>query len=253
MTNEIAKLFSLEGKAAVITGASRGIGEEIARVFALAGARVVMNSRKEKGISEAADKIKANGGEALPVVANVSSSEDRKKLIDASMEWAGRIDILVNNAGTNPAFAPLEEVEESAWDKTFAVNLNGPFFLSQLAYHAWMKKNGGSIINTSSAGGFGTALTMNVYNVTKAALIHLTKCLASEWKNNNVRVNALAPGLIKTRLSQLLWDGPGAMESGGVGLGEVGDIAGTALLLASDAGSFINGQTVIIDGGVLLG
>jgi len=253
MTNEIAKLFSLEGKTAVITGASRGIGEEIARVFALAGARVVMNGRKEKGITEAADKIKANGGEALPVVANVSSSEDRKKLIDASMEWAGRIDILVNNAGTNPAFAPLEEIEKSAWDKTFAVNLDGPFFLSQLAFHAWMKENGGSIINTASAGGFGTALTMNVYNITKAALIHLTKCLASEWKNNHVRVNALAPGLIKTRLSQLLWDTPGAAEGGNIGLGEVGDLAGTALLLASDAGSFISGQTIIIDGGALLG
>ena len=94
---------------------------------------------------------------------------------------------------------------------------------------------------------------MNIYNITKAALIHLTKCLASEWKHNNVRVNALAPGLIKTRLSQLLWDGPGAAEGGNIGLGEVGDLAGTALLLASDAGSFINGQTIIIDGGVLLG
>jgi len=96
-------------------------------------------------------------------------------------------------------------------------------------------------------------VTMNVYNVTKAALIHLTKCLASEWKNNDVRVNSLAPGLIKTKLSQLLWDGPGATEGGNVGLGEVSDIAGTALLLASDAGSFINGQTIIIDGGLLLG
>ena len=169
------------------------------------------------------------------------------------MEWAGRIDILVNNAGTNPAFGPLADIEESAWDKIFEVNLKGPFFLSQMAYNAWMKDNGGSIINTASVGGYSTApFSMNVYNTTKAALIHLTKCLASEWRTQNVRVNALAPGLIKTRLSQVLWDNPEGLENRDGLIGEVKDIAGTALLLASDAGVFINGQTIVIDGGALV-
>jgi dehydrogenase/reductase SDR family protein 4 len=250
MTKSISSMFSLEGKVAVVTGASRGMGEEMARVFAQAGARVVLNSRREEGINEAAEKIKAAGGDVLAVVANVSSADDRKKLIDAAMDWAGRIDILVNNAGTNPAFGPLAEVAESAWDKIFEVNLKGPFFLSQMAYNAWMKDNGGSIINTASVGGYSTApFSMNVYNTTKAALIHLTKCLSSEWRNDKVRVNALSPGVIRTRLSQILWDSPEGMENRDGIIGDVDEISGLALLLASDAGSFINGESIVIDGG----
>ena len=222
-------MFSLEGKVAVVTGASRGMGEEMARVYAQAGARVVMNSRKEAGINEAADKVKAAGGDAIAVVANVSSAEDRATLVDAAMEWGGRIDVLVNNAGTNPAFGPLAEIQESAWDKIFEVNLKGPFFLAQMVYNAWMKENGGSIINTASVGGYGTApFSMNVYNTTKAALIHLTKCLSSEWRSEKVRVNALSPGLIKTRLSQLLWDNPEGMENRDGIIGEVDEISGLA-------------------------
>ena len=250
MTKSISSMFSLEGKVALVTGASRGMGEEMARVFSQAGARVVLNSRKEEGINEAAEKIKAAGGNVTAVVANVSSANDRKKLIDAAMDWAGRIDILVNNAGTNPAFGPLAEVAESAWDKIFEVNLKGPFFLSQMAYNAWMKDNGGSIINTASMGGYSTApFSMNVYNTTKAALIHLTKCLSSEWRNDKVRVNALSPGVIRTRLSQILWDSPEGMENREGIIGDVDDISGLALLLASDAGSFINGESIVIDGG----
>ena len=255
MAKDIAAMFSLEGKVAVISGASRGIGEEIATTYAKAGARVVMSSRKEEGIKEAVEKIKADGGDALPVVANVSYTEDCEKLVKASMDWAGRIDILVNNAGTNPAWGPLENVQESAWDKIFAVNLKGAFFTSQAAYKAWMKDNGGCIIHTASAGAFATAPTMNVYNITKAAMIHMTKGMASEWKQQGVRVNALAPGLIKTRLSQALWDNPQRQEQAEAGLagqiGEVEDISGAALLLASGAGSFINGQYIIIDGGAM--
>lgn len=253
MAKDIAAMFSLEGKVAVIAGASRGIGEEIAASFALAGARVVMSSRKEEGIKEAVEKIKAGGTDALAVVANVSYTQDCEKLVKEAMDWAGRIDILVNNAGTNPAWGPLESVQESAWDKIFAVNLKGAFFTSQMAYNAWMKENGGCIINTASAGAFSAAPSMNVYNITKAAMIHMTKALASEWKDQGVRVNALAPGVIKTRLSQALWDNPQTRELADAGLarriGEVEDISGAALLLASEAGSFINGQYIIIDGG----
>jgi dehydrogenase/reductase SDR family member 4 len=255
MAKDIKSMFSLEGKTAVISGASRGIGEEIARVFSMAGAQIVMSSRKEAGISEAVEKLKADGGDALAVVANISHLADCEKLIQESMDWAGKIDILVNNAGTNPAFGPLENVQESAWDKIFEVNLKGAFFTSQMAYNAWMKDNGGVIIHTASVGAFGPAPTMNVYGITKAAMIHMTQCMASEWKSSGVRVNALAPGVIKTRLSAALWDHPGqqdtAPDNPAARLGEVDDVAGSALLLASDAGAYINGQYIIMDGGAM--
>ena len=255
MARDIASMFSLEGKTAVISGASRGIGEEIARVFAMAGAKIVMSSRKEAGITDAVEKIKADGGDALAVVANISHLADCEKLVRESMDWAGRIDILVNNAGTNPAFGPLENVQESAWDKIFAVNLKGAFFTSQLAYKAWMKENGGVIIHTASVGAFGPAPTMNVYGITKAAMIHMTQCMASEWKADGVRVNALAPGVIKTRLSAALWDHSDLQETADENpanrIGEVGDVVGSALLLASDAGAYINGQYIIMDGGAM--
>lgn len=256
MQNDIAPKFSLDGKVALVTGASRGIGFGIADIYARAGARLVICSRNQSGIEEAAAKIRENKGEVLAIAANVSSEEERKKLVDKAMEWAGRIDILVNNAGTNPAFGPLADLTRSAWEKIFEVNLNAPFYLSQLVYHAWMKEHGGVIINIASVGGFQTALGTNAYNVTKAALIHLTKCLASEWGHNGIRVNALAPGLIQTRLSKALWENPIAeqvIKSYPIPrIGKAEDIAGAALFLASDVSSFITGHTLVIDGGQLV-
>ena len=256
MDKDIFPPFSLNGKVALITGASRGIGEGIARTYSRAGARLVICSRKEKNIHETATKIQKNGGDVLGVMANVSIAEDREKLVRNAMDWAGRIDILVNNAGANPTFEPLGELSESAWNKVFDVNLKAMFFLSQLVYHAWMKDHGGVILNVSSVGGLQPLVGINAYNVAKAASMHLTKCLASEWGHNGIRVNALAPGIIKTQFSRALWDGPiGArvVERHPIPrIGEVDDIAGAALLLASDASSFITGHTLIIDGGQLL-
>ena len=255
---QIAPLFSLEGKTALIAGASRGIGEEIARIYGLAGAKLVVSSRKPEGINAAAERLKeATNAEVLAVPANISYPDDRKKLVDETMKWAGRLDILVNNAGTNPAYGPLADVQESAWDKIFEVNLKGPFLLSQMVYHAWMKENGGCIINTTSIATYGTGgMLEGAYSITKSALTHLTRILASEWGRDRIRVNAIAPGVIKTRLSEALWNRPG-MENAGQNqavprLGEVEDIAGTALLLASRAGEFINGQDIIIDNGSLV-
>jgi NAD(P)-dependent dehydrogenase (short-subunit alcohol dehydrogenase family) len=256
MQKEISSQFSLEGKVAIITGASRGIGFGIASLYSKAGAKVVICSRNQAGIEEAASKIREGGGDVLSLAVNVSSEEERKKLVNAAMDWAGHIDILVNNAGTNPAFGPLAELSRSAWEKIFEVNLNAPFYISQLVYHAWMKDHGGVIINVASVGGFQTALGTNAYNVTKAALIHLTKCLASEWGHNGIRVNALAPGLIKTRLSKALWDNPVAekvIETHPIPrFGTPEDIAGGALFLASDSSSFITGHILVIDGGQLV-
>lgn len=254
----IAELFSLEGKTALIAGASRGIGEEIARVYGLAGAKLIMSSRRPEGIQEAAERVrKDTGAEVLAVPANISYPADREKLVEEAMKWAGRVDILVNNAGTNPASGPLAEVEESAWDKIFEVNLKGPFLLSRLVFKAWMKEHGGCIINTSSIAAYGTGGNIEgVYSITKSALTHLTRILAAEWGPYRIRVNALAPGLIKTRLSQALWDRPGIEEMAKTKaiprLGLPEDLAGAALLLASKAGALINGQDIIVDNGALV-
>jgi NAD(P)-dependent dehydrogenase (short-subunit alcohol dehydrogenase family) len=258
MSADKAYPFSLEGKTALIAGGSRGIGEEIARVFSLAGARLVISSRRAEGIEAAAERIRrATGGQVLAAASSITSEKDRRDLVDRAMAWAGRIDVLVNNAGSNPASGPLAEVDESAWDKIFDINLKGPFMLSRLVYHACMKDHGGCIINTASVAGFQAGGSLaSAYAVTKAALIHLTKCLASEWGKDGVRVNALAPGLIKTRLSQALWQGPAGVQRPATTpiarLGVVEDLGGAALLLASEAGGFITGHTLVVDGGALV-
>jgi dehydrogenase/reductase SDR family protein 4 len=157
--DQIASMFSLEGKTALIAGASRGIGEEIARVYGLAGAKLIVSSRRPDGINEAAERLrKATGTEVKAIPANISYPDDRKKLVEEAMAWAGRIDVLVNNAGTNPANGLLADIEESAWDKIFETNLKGPYILSKLVFHAWMKENGGCIINTSSVGSYGNGV-----------------------------------------------------------------------------------------------
>jgi len=250
-------MFGIEGKVAIITGASRGIGEEIAKVFSKAGARLVICSRKQTAVESVALAIREEGGEVLAVEANVSTDEDRTRLIRTAMEWGGRIDILVNNAGANPKFGGLANLAEAELDKVLGVNLKATLFLSQLAYNNWMNANGGVILNVSSIGGFESHKGINGYNVVKAALNHLTRCLASEWGHDGVRVNALAPGLIKTQFSQALWESPSFMkmiETNPIPrLGEVGDLAGAALFLVSDASAFITGHILVADGGALIG
>ena len=254
--SDIQSKFSLEDKVALISGASKGIGFEIANAYAKAGAKVVICSRKQNEIENAAEKISSNGGKALGVEANVSIGEHRKLLIEKAMKWAGKIDILVNNAGTNPAYGPLSEVSEDAWNKVFEVNLDASLFISQAVYHAWMGEHGGVIINMSSAGAFHPLPGINAYNVTKAALVHLTKCLASEWGGNGIRVNALAPGILKTKLSAALWDNSlnkEAIKQYPLGrFGDLEEVTGAALFLASKAASYITGHAIVIDGGQLV-
>jgi dehydrogenase/reductase SDR family protein 4 len=256
MSKSIESIFSLKGKVAIITGASRGIGEEIAKVYSDAGARVVICSRKQEAVDQVADAIKKSGGDALAVAANIADENDRENLINKTMNWGGRIDVLVNNAGANPQFGGLANLEEAAFDKTIDVNLKATLFLSQLSYANWMKKNGGSIINVSSIGGLHCSTGINGYNVVKAALNHLTRCMASEWGSKGIRVNALAPGVIKTQFSQALWESPefnAMIEQNPIPrFGEVEDMTGAALFLASDASSYITGHIMVIDGGTLV-
>lgn len=256
MEKNIDSIFSLKGKTAIITGASRGIGEEIAKVFAIAGARIVVCSRKQEAVDQVADVIVKSGGDALAVAANIADENDRENLINTAMDWGGRLDILVNNAGANPQFGGLADLGEAAFDKTINVNLKATLFLSQLAYKKWMKNNGGAIINVSSIGGLHCSTGINGYNVVKAALNHLTRCLASEWGRKGVRVNALAPGVIKTQFSQALWESPEfntmIKQNPIPRFGEVEDMAGAALFLASDASSYVTGHIMVVDGGTLV-
>ena len=204
--------ISLKGKVALVSGASRGIGEASALAFASAGADVVVASRKLSDLEQVAEKVKAKGVRSMAVTAHVAKIEDSKNLVNTVLKEFSRIDILFNNAGTNPYAGPLMDAEEWAWDTTFNVNLRGPFFLAQLVARVMKKQGGGSMINTASVGGL-RASELNIYSVTKAAYIMLTQVMAKEWGQWGIRVNAIAPGLIKTRLAEALWKEPEASKA----------------------------------------
>ncbi len=248
--------FSLEGKVALVAGGSRGIGEASALAFAEAGADVVVSSRKLPDLEQVVEKIKERGVKSLAVQAHIAKFEESQTLVDTVMKEFGRIDILLNNVGTNPYFGPIIDAEEWAWDVTMNVNLKGPFLLSQLTARIMRDQGGGNMINTASVGGLRASGNQGIYSITKAALIMLTKVQAKEWGQFGIRVNAIAPGVIKTRLSEALWKEPATGEAvakrTAVGrLGEIEDVAGLVLFLASPASDYITGETVVIDGGVL--
>jgi len=247
--------FSLEGKVALVTGGSRGIGRASALAFAEAGADVVVSSRKLPDLETVAEEIKATGRKGLAIAAHIAKTEDSRNLVEKVLAEFGRIDILMNNAGTNPYYGPIIDAEEWAWDITMNVNLRGPFLLSQMVARVMREHGGGSIVNTASVGGLRPGGQQGIYSVTKAALIMLTRVMAVEWGQYHIRVNAIAPGVIKTRLSEALWKEPAVGEAAtrrtALGrLGEVEDVASAVLYLASDAASYITGETIIIDGGV---
>ena len=248
---------SLEGKVALVTGGSRGIGRASALAFADAGASVVVASRKLPDLEGVVKEIKAKGVKGLAVASHVAKIEDSKNLVEQVKAEFGRIDILFNNAGTNPYYGSLFNVEEWAWDTTMNVNLKGHFFLSQLVARMMKEQGGGSIINTASLGGIRPS-DLNIYSVTKAAFIMLTQVMAKEWGQYGIRVNAIAPGIIKTRLAEQLWKDPVVGEAARkrmamLRLGEPEEVAGVVLFLASDASSYVTGETIIIDGGSILG
>ena len=245
--------FSLEGKVAIVTGGSRGIGYASALAMADAGANVVVSSRKIADLERVAEEIRAKGVKGMAVAAHVAKIEDTRALVEKVVKEFGRIDILVNNAGTNPYYGTLLEQDEKTYDITMNVNLKGLFFLSQLAAKVMIPQGGGSIINTSSIGGL-RAGELGIYCVTKAGVVMLTKVMAKEWGPYNIRVNAIAPGIIKTRLSEALWKDPEVSRKAVSRiplqrLGEPDELAGAVVFLASDAGSYITGETLVVDGG----
>lgn len=249
--------FLLEGKVALITGGSRGIGRASALALADAGASVIVSSRKIADLEPVAEEIRAKGVKSMAIAAHNAKTEDSKALVEKVMQEFGRIDILVNNAGTNPYYGPIMDQDEKTFDITMNVNLKGIFILSQLVARIMKAQGGGSIINVSSIGGL-RAGDLGVYCVSKAAVIMLTQVMAKEWGQFNIRVNAIAPGIIKTRLSEALWKDPAVNDKAVstvpmMRLGEPEEIAGAVVFLSSKAGSYITGETMVIDGGRLHG
>lgn len=249
----------LEDKVAIVTGASRGIGEAIARTFAAHGARVVVCSRKAEPCERVAHDIIQAGGEALAVAAHAGRPDDLHALVKRTVEHFGKVDVLVNNAATNPHFGPLLTVERSAWDKTFEVNLLGYFEAARaVAEHLTSRGAKGSIVNVASVMGLAGAPLQGVYAMTKAAVISMTRTMAVELGPSGVRVNAIAPGLVRTRFAQAIVSNEDivARVVGRTPLGryaEPEEIAPAALFLASDAASFVTGHTLVVDGGFTIG
>ncbi len=245
--------FSLEGKVALITGGSRGIGGATALEYARAGADIAIASRKLPDLEKTAEEIRGMGRKALAVAAHMGKMEDINNLVTKVREEFGRIDILVNNAGTNPTMAPAIEIEERAWDATMNVNLKGVFFLSQAVARIMAEQGGGCIINVVSAGGIRPHI-LPVYSISKAAVIMTTKVMALEWAKYGIRVNAVAPGLVKTRFSEALWSNKENLDYllSRVPMkrfAELNEIMGTMLYLASDTSSFVTGTVASVDGG----
>ncbi len=244
--------ISLEGKVALVTGASKGIGRAIAGSMADAGAKVMLSSRKQDQLEIAAAEIAESGsaGETAVFAANAGDVDSAKACVAATIERFGGLDILVNNAATNPYYGPTLGVDEGRFDKTFQVNLRGPLFWCQAAWEQAMRAKPGVIINIASVGGLRTEGALGVYNLTKAALIHLTRQLGGEL--GPTRVVGIAPGLVNTDFASVLVANFGDSLAAAMPLkrlGEPQDIANLATFLASDLASWITGETYVIDGG----
>ena len=246
--------FSMTGKVAIVTGASRGIGEAIARELARAGANVVVASRKIDGVTAVAESI---GESAYAVAAHTGKEADCKRLVEAAIaKRFGKVDVLVNNAATNPYFGPLLGIDEAAWDKTFEVNLKGYFWMIRgVVNHLVARGAPGSIVNVASVAALEAAPLQGLYGATKAAVISLTKTLAYELAPSKIRVNALCPGLIDTKFASAIVKNEDLLrevtkKTPLARHGRPEEVAGGALYLASDAASFLTGHSLVIDGGM---
>ena len=245
--------FSLKDKVALITGASRGIGEATAIGLAQAGADVAIVSRKLPDLEKVGEEIKKLGRKCLPVQAHLGKTEEINHLIKRVLEEFGKIDILVNNAAANPTLASAMDIDERAWDSIMNLNLKGLFFLSQAVARVMKEKGGGKIINVSSVAGITPDL-LPLYSISKAGVNMATKVMAQQWAQYNIRVNAVAPGLTKTRFSEALWKNPDILKMAMVRTpmaraAEPEEMVGAIIYLASDASSYVTGQIIAIDGG----
>lgn len=251
---DLSNVFSLENKVALITGASKGIGYSIAEVFAAAGAKVVISSRKQDDLDELASALQKKGYEVTGVACNVGRLEELHNLVEKTVAKYGTIDILVNNAAANPVFGPVHETGSDAFDKIMNVNLKAPFELMKLCLPYLRNSSNASVINISSVGGISPEVGLGIYSVSKAALISMSKVFAKEWGDYKIRVNVICPGLIKTKFSEALWSNEKIMNSMMKMLpikrvGEPEEIGMMALFLASSSASYTTGAVLTADGG----
>ena len=250
-------LFELDGKVALITGSSKGIGLALAEVLAEYGAKVVVSSRSQDSVDEVAKNLRAKGHTVMAQACHVGDSEQRKILVNKTIETYGGIDILINNAAINPVFKGLESMSEEIYDKMMNVNLKAAFDLSNLCFPYLKDSKGSSIINIASVEGLKPSFGLGLYGVTKAALIMLTQVQAKEWGKYGIRSNAICPGLIQTKFSSTLWQNENIMkqvvkELPAGRMAQPQELSGLAVYLASDAGSYSTGGIYTVDGGHMI-
>jgi dehydrogenase/reductase SDR family member 4 len=248
--------FRLDGRVAVVTGGSRGIGRAIALALAEAGADVVVASRKAQDLEPVAEEIRQRGRRGLAVPAHLGRRPEIDRLFETTLATFGRLDVLVNNAATNPVFGPLLDIEEEAWDRIMALNVKGYLLAAQRAAHAMAPAGRGAIVNIASTAGLRASAGLGAYSVSKAAVIMLTRVLGRELAPLGIRVNGVAPALIETRFSEALWKNPDILSSylKSTPLARAGqpeEVAGAVVYLCSDAASYVTGQTLLLDGGHL--
>ena len=247
--------ITLDGKVAIVTGASRGIGESIARTFAAHGAKVVLAARKMDTLLPIAESLGAN---AHAIAAHTGKEADCKRLVDETIAKFGKVDVLVNNAATNPYFGTFVDIEEGAWDKTFEVNVKGYFWMTrEVVKHLRARESAGSIVNMASVAGLVASPGQGAYAMTKAAVLSMTKTLAYELAGNKIRVNAIAPGFVDTKFAAAVLKNDVLLDevlrlTPMKRYGQPDEIAGAALYLASDSASYLTGQAIVIDGGMTI-
>nr|MBI1231364.1 glucose 1-dehydrogenase [Cytophagales bacterium] len=250
----LSDLFSLSNKVALITGASKGIGFAMAEIFAAAGAKVVVSSRKQEALDEVAGRLRQKGYEVFAIACNVGNMDELESLVSQTIAKYGQLDILVNNAATNPSFGPIHDTSLEAYEKIMNVNVKAAFQLMKLCFPYLRESSNASVINISSVGGISPEEGLGIYSVSKAALISLTKVFAKEWGAHTIRVNAICPGLIKTKFSQAIWDNDSLREKMMKSmpikrLGTPEEVGAAGLYLASNASSYTTGTILTADGG----
>lgn len=248
-------LFDLTGKVAIVTGSTRGIGKAIASRFAQRGAQVVISSRDAAACDAVAEELRDAGGQAIGIAAHVGKKEQLEQLVAQTLERCGGIDVLVCNAAVNPHYGPLRTIGDDAYDRVMNSNVRSTLWLANLTFPHMVQRGGGAAIFLSSIAGLSGTGVIGAYAVSKTALIGLARSLAVEWGPQGIRVNCLAPGIVKTDFARALWDNPAIAEPALARtalrrLAEPDDIAGSAVFLASRAGAFVTGQTIVIDGGL---